>query len=175
MLLDKGGGEDDEQSPDSCNPVDDPVTLQHPAAPGTEIDGQRVEDVDRRKNVRRSIFGIQVFHEGDKNVVPGERRRADVKSIGPYRGCYKEDRHADRSQRKHQVELAGILVYEHEEAVGKGHVDKPAEVEDDKEFHEGDPVIERTVDQVKRAGGCDVFFQEAECKHVDQTVDRQDP
>ena len=99
VLLDKHGGQDDQNRKDQGSSLKPFPVFQCLAVMNGKINSQGIKYMDTWQDVGGSICPIELGHQSCKDVASGEYRRAEILNVRIDVGNNKENRHSH-----HQVE-----------------------------------------------------------------------
>ncbi len=85
VLLQKHGGEHDQNGQDQGSPSDHIFFLKVIAVPDCNTGGNRVEHMEAREHIGGSIRVIENLYNGSQNIVSGIYFRPKLQSVGPYK------------------------------------------------------------------------------------------
>ena len=113
-----------------------------------DVNTHGVVNVDARENVDTWIDAPESRYQITEDVLIRIDRRTEIGSVREQGADEKTDRHSCEEESAEPVIV--IAVFKEEKRDGRGNVQKPHQVRDDKIFVERDQIVERRVHDVVR-------------------------
>ena len=143
------------------------------AAPGnSHVSGQGIEHMDTGEYICRGICGIEPPYQVHTQVRPGKCLRPELVAVRVQIRNGQKDRHPHAQILDIRVILLLIFIEKYKVDQCSGQKWEPQHIRHDEKFAEGDMIIDERMDDVIVM--LDIFFQIAECGHVENAIEYDD-